>query len=230
VSRARNLKPGFFKNEELAELPFEFRILFQGLWCLADRLGRLEYRPKRIKGEIFPYDEVDVVKGLRDLYNHGFNDIYTIDNHEYIQIVAFAKHQNPHCKEAASTIPAPCEPSVRTEISGTSPADSLNPITDSLNPMDGAAPSKRGKPRKHPIPADFSISERVRNWAREKGHAQLEQRLEHFVGVARARGYEYVDWDEAFMGAVRDNWAKLAAPSASAYVPGGGRPELGSKR
>jgi len=29
--RARNLKPGFFKNEELADLPFEARLLFAGL-------------------------------------------------------------------------------------------------------------------------------------------------------------------------------------------------------
>ena len=229
MSRARNLKPGFFKNEELAELPFEFRLLFEGLWCLADRLGRLEYRPKRIKGEIFPYDEVDVVKGLRELEKHGFIDIYTVENREYIQVVEFAKHQNPHHREAPSVIPASEEPRAFPGNSGTSRADSL--IPDSLNPMDGATPSKRGKPRKSPIAADFAISERVRKWAAEKGHAQLEQRLEHFVGLARAKGYEYVDWDEAFMGAIRDNWAKLAAPSTSTeYVPGGGRRELGSKR
>jgi len=214
VSRARNLKPGFFKNEELAELPFEFRILFQGLWCLADRLGRLEYRPKRIKGEVFPYDEVDVVKGLRELEKHGFIDIYTIENREYIQVVEFAKHQNPHHREAASVIPASEEPRAFPGNSGTSRADSL--IPDSLNPMDGATPSKRAKPRKQPIPADFGISERVRNWAHEKGHTQLERRLEHFASLARAKGYEYVDWDEAFMTAVRDNWAKLTPASSPA--------------
>ena len=62
--RARNLKPGFFKNEDLAELPFEGRLLFAGLWCLADREGRLEDRPKRIKAEIFAFDSVDVDKLL----------------------------------------------------------------------------------------------------------------------------------------------------------------------
>ena len=49
MARARNIKPGFFKNEFLAEMPCEVRLLFIGLWTLADREGRLEDRPKRIK-------------------------------------------------------------------------------------------------------------------------------------------------------------------------------------
>lgn len=66
-----------------------------------------------------------------------------------------------------------------------------------------------GKPSS--LPADFSISERVRAWAEEKGHRRLEARLEHFVGYAKRSGKKYVDWDEAFMSAVREDWAKLGA-------------------
>ena len=51
MARARNIKPGFFLNEELGVLPPLVRILFAGLWCIADRDGRLEDRPKRIKME-----------------------------------------------------------------------------------------------------------------------------------------------------------------------------------
>ena len=54
MARARNIKPAFFKNETLVELPVETRLLFIGLWTLADREGRLEDRPKRIKMEIYP--------------------------------------------------------------------------------------------------------------------------------------------------------------------------------
>ncbi|MFM0020891.1 hypothetical protein [Paraburkholderia azotifigens] len=61
------------------------------------------------------------------------------------------------------------------------------------------------------LPEDFAISERVREWASEKGNGRLEERFEHFVGVARANGYRYIDWDQAFMNAVRDDWAKLGA-------------------
>lgn len=107
MSRSRNIKPGFFKNDQLAELPFEYRILFQGLWCEADREGRLLDRPKRLKAEIFPYDNVDVGRGLNMLDGLGFIKRYTVAGVGYVQITNFAKHQNPHKKEAPSEHPGP---------------------------------------------------------------------------------------------------------------------------
>lgn len=65
--------------------------------------------------------------------------------------------------------------------------------------------------RKTSLPKDFSISERVKQWAQEKGHHSLQAHFENFVGAARAKGYTYVDWDEALMKAIRDNWAKVPA-------------------
>ncbi|WP_312707248.1 hypothetical protein, partial [Stenotrophomonas sp.] len=97
--------PGFFQNEDLAELAFEYRILFQGLWCEGDREGRLEDRPKRLKAAIFPYDNVDVDAGLSALAASGFIVRYEVDGKRYIQTLNFVKHQNPHKKEAASVIP-----------------------------------------------------------------------------------------------------------------------------
>lgn len=151
MSRARNIKPGFFKNEALADLPFEYRILFQGLWCVADREGRLEDRPRRIKAEVFPYDDVDVEAGLEMLASAGFIVRYSIDEAKYIQVVAFGKHQNPHCKEAASTIPAPDKHGASTvqapeitERAGLIP-DSLNLIPDSREP-NGSSPAAGSPP------------------------------------------------------------------------------------
>jgi hypothetical protein len=45
------------------------------------------------------------------------------------------------------------------------------------------------------------------SWAAEKGHSNLEMHLESFTSKCRSKGYEYVDWDEAFMEAIRKNWA-----------------------
>ena len=59
MARARNIKPGFFRNADLAELPIEARLLFIGLWTIADREGRMEDRPKQIKMELFPADSLD---------------------------------------------------------------------------------------------------------------------------------------------------------------------------
>ncbi|WP_439891578.1 hypothetical protein ACS7SF_02760 [Ralstonia sp. 25C] len=107
MARARNIKPSFFLSERLAEISPLGRLLFQALWCMADRAGRLEDRPRRIKVEALPYDECDVDALLWALARLGFIERYAVGDARFIQVVNFAKHQNPHVKEAASTVPAP---------------------------------------------------------------------------------------------------------------------------
>lgn len=117
--RSRNIKPGFFKNEYLSELSAYARLLFVGLPLLADREGRLKYRPKQIKAELLPYDEVDVEALLHELNNacDNFLVIYEIDSNKYIQITNFVKHQKPHKQEKDSEIPPPQDSSNYREIS-----------------------------------------------------------------------------------------------------------------
>jgi hypothetical protein len=109
MTRMRTLKPGFFTNDQLAELPPLARILFAGLWCLSDREGRLEDRPRRIKAEILPFDSCNVDRLLDQLEERGFILRYEIENQRFIQVLNFLRHQNPHVREPASVIPAPCE-------------------------------------------------------------------------------------------------------------------------
>ena len=67
MARARNIKPSFFTNDVLAEIDPLGRLLFIALWTMADREGRLEDRPKRIKAEALPYDDANAdVKAQRD--------------------------------------------------------------------------------------------------------------------------------------------------------------------
>ncbi len=105
MARARNIKPGFFSNENLAELSAFDRLLFVGLWCLADREGRLEDRPKRIKMELFPCDSYDVCEGLESLSVAGFLKRYEVKGQKIVEIVNFAKHQSPHGSERDSVLP-----------------------------------------------------------------------------------------------------------------------------
>ena len=51
-------------DEDIADLSYQTRLFYQGLWTLADKAGRLEDRPKRFKAEIFPYDNLDVTEFL----------------------------------------------------------------------------------------------------------------------------------------------------------------------
>ena len=107
MARARNIKPGFFRNADLVELSFEARLFFIGLWTAADRDGRLEDRPKQIKMEIFPADSVDCDALLNDLAAIKMVERYEVDGKRFIQVTNFSKHQNPHRDEKASSIPAP---------------------------------------------------------------------------------------------------------------------------
>jgi hypothetical protein len=102
--RARSIKPSFFKSDTIAELPFWVRILFQGLWSMADRRGIMEDRVKKIKAEIFPYDDVDVESGLILLSEKGFIIRYRPDSGAAIGILNFSKHQHPHPKEPDAEI------------------------------------------------------------------------------------------------------------------------------
>jgi hypothetical protein len=81
--------------------------------------------------------------------------------------------------------------------------------------------------RKVPLPADFGISEAIKAWAAEKGHDRLELHLESFRAKATAKGYQYANWDAAFMEAVRENWANLPASNVAVLPEAGGRRRLG---
>lgn len=150
MARTRNIKPGFFLNDELAEIEPLGRLLFAGLWTIADREGRLEDRAKKIKAEVLPYDDCDIDALLNKLQEHGFIQRYQVEGAKYIQICTFSKHQVPHIKEKASEIPPfrggldasegkvhdkSCASTVQEQDkSCINPSLTLNPYTLTLNP------------------------------------------------------------------------------------------------
>jgi hypothetical protein len=169
MARARNIKPALFKNEILGVADPIYTLLFSGLWLLADREGRLEDRPLRIKAELFPYrDGMDMPAMLGWLHDSGFIYRYSYGENRYIEIANFTKHQNPHKNEAASEIPSVSIGCISTDKIGTNtdkigsaPADSLSLDllipdslsldslnTDSKTLTSAVAPSPAKKPRK----------------------------------------------------------------------------------
>lgn len=79
MSRIRAIKPEFFLDDELAELSPLTRLLFIGLWTLADCKGRLEDRPKRIRAQILPFDDGDTDAMLQALHERRFIYRYTVN-------------------------------------------------------------------------------------------------------------------------------------------------------
>lgn len=146
MPRARNIKPGFAKNEDLAECSIAARLCFALLPTLADRAGRLEDRPKRIKGELFAFDSIEVEPLLAELAKHGFIERYVVDGRGLIQIIAFHKHQNPHHREPESALPP--HPSLRLDADGKYVKPEATPP---LQP-----PSAPGKPEALPPTVDIA--------------------------------------------------------------------------
>lgn len=161
--RCRGIKPTFFTNEELSEIPMEARLLFIGLWCLADKRGRLEDRPKRIKVEIFPYDDVDCDNLLGYLDQYGFIKRYSVGGDKYIQVINFEKHQHPHHTEKDSVIP--CFNGEITVMARDVPRDDpsviCNLLTDNcyLDPVIPPIVPQRGRRKKSQ--SDPSLSNEV---------------------------------------------------------------------
>lgn len=232
--RARNLKPGLFRNERLGSADPLLTILFEALWCMADREGRLEDRPLRICALAFPYrrrvTEKHVDAMLQWLNDEKFIARYMADGVRCIQVIEFLTHNNPHKKEAPSKIPpltgvshatstgpAPDQPDARTEKGGTSPASSLNP--SSLNPesshsvREGGADAPRslngamGKGRTRKVPADFTVTPEMRMWAAAECPGVDVDRE-----TAKFRDHEFAnpksDWPATWR-----NWMRRAEPS-----------------
>lgn len=215
--RSRNIKPDFFRDAELAEVTIEARYLFIGLWCLADREGKLKDKPKQIRFEVFPETKTnDDIETLLDmLCKHDLIIRYTVLNCQYIKVVNFLKHQSPHHTEMQSKIPNP--PCVTVshreppEISSDIPLIPDSLIPDSLIPEKNTPPTSKKSPKKSKIsmPDDFGISDNVKTWAQAEGFNNLDAHLINFRDYALSNGKLYADWDAAFRRAIRDDWAKL---------------------
>lgn len=112
MARARLIKPGFFTDEAVASCTPLARILFAGLWTMADKRGRLKDQPQVIGGALLPFDAADVPGLISDLCRARLVIRYEADGRKLLQIRNFEKHQHPHPKEPESEFPEPPEQAV----------------------------------------------------------------------------------------------------------------------
>lgn len=107
MPRIRNVKPEFFTDSDICEQPPLHRLLYVGLWCHADRDGRLEDKPRELKVKILPYDDCNVDAMLFDLHGAGFVIRYQVDGVRYLCIPKFPKHQKFNKDEKPRGLPGP---------------------------------------------------------------------------------------------------------------------------
>jgi hypothetical protein len=105
MARVRFITPGFFDNEQLSRCSHIARLCFAGLWTLADRMGRIEDKPRRIAGHLFPWEDANGDTMLGELAREGLIIRYAVDGKALVEIPNFGRYQHPHFREVNSSLP-----------------------------------------------------------------------------------------------------------------------------
>lgn len=226
MARARNIKPSFFTNDSLADNDPLGRLLFIGLWTLADHKGNLEWRPKRVKAQLLPYDNCDVEKLAINLDKSGFVRFYSVGGQAYLNIPTFTDHQNPHKNEREKGTDIPeysiqhrqavdikglainrDKSGVEQESSHSDRADSLflNPDSLNLNPDSPLPDSGESRPKDAANQViDYlndKLKSRYKHTDRNRGFVNARIRegstLEELMAVIDFKCSEWVGTDQA---------------------------------
>ncbi len=150
MGRIRTVKPELFKHEELYDLELEMglpiRVAFIGLFTCCDRDGRFKWRPRTLKLDILPHDEIDFSRVLDALWTRGFVEKYAMNNEDFGFIPTFLKHQVINNRESHSDIPAPDENSLISSTSTRQPRVDCATTTPLMQDQ-GEGKGKEGKGR-----------------------------------------------------------------------------------
>jgi hypothetical protein len=104
MARIRTIKPEFFTSDDICALSPLARLLYVGLWCEADRAGRLVWMPRVFKRRYLPDDSCDVGTLAEELLKRGLVVLY---GEGLAHIPTFSRHQHVNPREASSKLPAP---------------------------------------------------------------------------------------------------------------------------
>jgi hypothetical protein len=143
MARERTLKAQFFRSESVASLPFEGRLLFQSIWCQADRNGVIKYSQRLLKADTFPFDDIsasDVDLLVTKMVQAGLVMRYCCGDVEYVRVINFQKYQKPHPKEP-QTWPFMDDSGVVTEKPELVTAEPEQEIENSAFPSFPSSPS-----------------------------------------------------------------------------------------
>ena len=155
MPRIRSVKPEFWADEELAmAVSRDARLLYIGLWNLADEHARLRGDPRFVKGQLFAYDDDLSPKAIEALLDElaaaGKVQRYQSGSSTYLFLPNLAKHQRLEAAKVESRLPAPPDPSesapiapIRAEKSARDPHEPA-PDADPSSLLYGAGSMEQG--------------------------------------------------------------------------------------
>lgn len=173
------------------------RLLFIGLWNFADDAGRMEDKPKRIKMQVFPGDDLtseDIHGMLQELSENDLIIRYSVEGKEIIQVKGW-DHQRID-KPNKSKLPAHSENDPR-QVLESSPPEKEKDSSDSSEKDIGRA--KRASPKTR-IPQSFPGEAEIA-WAVDEEHVPretAEREAVKFRRDAEAKAKTFALWDRAW--------------------------------
>lgn len=217
----RILRDGILTSERMAALTWAEEVFYRRLHSVVDDYGRYHAHLSLLRAACYPLqlDKVsdsDIGKWLLATEKAGLVRVYPAkDGKRYLEVADFgqriqSKSKFPEPVDSGSTVSHRESP--KATVENGSPPESTALVGVGVGDEDGGVTRPRRARRaspKTPLPDGFEISDRVKKWAQAKGYDRLEDHFESFVSKAKAKGYTYADWDEAFMGAIRNDWAEI---------------------
>lgn len=126
MARIRSIKPEFWSDQELTQLPRDVRMLYVALWNFADEHGRLPGDPRLIKSWCFPLDDdvsaaivdgwLDQLAGIRKVHR------YTVGGGRFLYLPNLGDHQRLEPGKKDSRHPAPEDGDPEHQVTGDSTA------------------------------------------------------------------------------------------------------------
>jgi hypothetical protein len=199
--RIRTIKPEFFQSRTVAGLSIEARLLFVGLWLIADDAGRGERDPRSLRAELFRFDDFvsddDVDRWFKELVGAGVVEAYegrrltgpstervpepTGRRYALFHVRSFEEHQSIKTPSLPRFEPPPADPS-------SDPDPTLFPNTPPTLPQ-GFPNASPGLPQDSPrtgtgsVPDQYRVTEREMEREREREREQGKG-----TGVRKGKG------------------------------------------
>lgn len=114
MARARFIRPEFFTDEKLGELPFGARLLFAGIWCHSDLRGVFEHSARQLRVHVFPFDEgvtsAQVSEWLAIIDGAGLVIRFEADGKAWGHVANWSRHQSVTSREVEIWTKRPAPP------------------------------------------------------------------------------------------------------------------------
>jgi len=183
MARIRTVKPELFRHEALFEAEIKtllpLRLAYIGLFTACDREGRFKWKPRALKLDVLPYDNVDFSRVLDALVTHGFIVKYAFEGDEFGCIPTWGQHQVINNRESSSMLPSLEESTTCTQEARVNDA-SVTPLVHTQGEGKGreGEGKRKGNKEDTKVTRPDSVSEQLWNdWliVRKKKDAPLTE-------------------------------------------------------